>query len=974
MTVKTPITMVAALLAVLAFSAAPALAAAPETPVTREAEPVTGTTATLNGELNPSAAYLEEEEYEFAYAPSSSECTGGLVAPEPAATALGHVKEDVFRDVTGLEGNTEYAFCVVAIHTPLGEAPEPAYGSPLTFKTSPIAPKVDGVGSSGVTSSEATIEAQVNPENQPSTSCEFEYGATTAYGKEAPCAQPVLEGSSDTTANAALTNLPLAAAKTYHFRVVVKNASGEVKGPDGEFETVTAKAPEVVSENASGASSTGATLEAQVNPEYQTTSYQFEYSTKKTGGGMLEAPITIVKGSGTLTGFGEQTAGVPSGLVLAPGTTYYYRVVAVNSTGTEAGTVQSFTTVPTPHTDTATGVTATTAILHGHLTLDSGETKYAFDYRVGSECTGEHATTPIEAGAGTVSAEVTELQPNATYTVCLVTSNAFGEQVDTTVPAVSFKAHAAVPSAEGESASPTPFEATLEAQVNPNNEETTCEFEYGTDSTLTTGVKTKSCAAALGNGGAPVGASAIVTGLTRETTYYFRVVAKNLTGRTIDSTIATFETATPVAPVIESESVSAITPTGVALNAQTSATLEAQVNPNYQETTYTFEYAEHESEVLKGKGKTVSGKPIPPGSIATGFSDHLASAEVSGLEPDKKYFYRVVATNATGSAVQIPAVASFVTSTFPRVSIGHASGVTTMQATVSWTVYPDGLPTSYYVQYGGPGYGKQTPPFETPPFQAGDSIGPVPVEVSLRGLAAGDTYHYRIIATNTNLAKCSEIIEISVRNECNRLYEKYGTYSTPQTAHGEDATFTTPSTPATPPSISGVSVQGVSQSGATVVARLETRELPTHYELLLGATQGQLQQVATGNVSSTAELSLPVGALTPGTTYYYKLVAVNPDGETPPAEGSFTTASGPAAAASGSLPALIPYQSIAELNAKEAKEDKGLPGPAGTKSLTKAEKLKKALKACHSKKGKKRSGCEAAAKKKFGAAKKKGRK
>jgi hypothetical protein len=68
-------------------------------------------------------------------------------------------------------------------------------------------------------------------------------------------------------------------------------------------------------------------------------------------------------------------------------------------------------------------------------------------------------------------------------------------------------------------------------------------------------------------------------------------------------------------------------------------------------------------------------------------------------------------------------------------------------------------------------------------------------------------------------------------------------------------------------------------------------------------------------------------------------------------------------------PALIPYQSIAELNAKEAKEDKKLPGPVVTRTLTNAEKLKKALKACKKKKGAKRAKCEASARKKYPTAK-----
>jgi hypothetical protein len=46
-------------------------------------------------------------------------------------------------------------------------------------------------------------------------------------------------------------------------------------------------------------------------------------------------------------------------------------------------------------------------------------------------------------------------------------------------------------------------------------------------------------------------------------------------------------------------------------------------------------------------------------------------------------------------------------------------------------------------------------------------------------------------------------------------------------------------------------------------------------------------------------------------------------------------------------------------------------GCAKAKALTRAQKLQKALKACHKKHGSKRSGCEKAARKKYGAVKKK---
>jgi hypothetical protein len=60
----------------LGFAAAPALAAAPETPETGEASAVMAATATLKGVLNPKATG-EPEEYEFLYGRRGAECKGG---------------------------------------------------------------------------------------------------------------------------------------------------------------------------------------------------------------------------------------------------------------------------------------------------------------------------------------------------------------------------------------------------------------------------------------------------------------------------------------------------------------------------------------------------------------------------------------------------------------------------------------------------------------------------------------------------------------------------------------------------------------------------------------------------------------------------------------------------------------------------------------------------------------------------------
>jgi phosphodiesterase/alkaline phosphatase D-like protein len=934
----------------LVLSAAPALAVAPEVPATREAKEVRGTSVVLHGELNPRAADLESEEYEFVYAQAPAGCTEGFVAPAPPALpgkALGALGEPVSEPVTNLEPNREYNFCVVALHEG-----EPAYGSQLSFKTSAAKPEIVPASEkvSGVTPFEAILEAQVNAENE-ETTVYFQYSTSSAVNGSGslvtPTQAPVVPGFAvgsyfgDGGVGYG-TGDQLTPNTTYYYQAVAVNTTGTTDGEVESFKTPALTVPSVESEHASSVTSTGAILEAQIDTGYQITKYSFEYSTKESSG-VLQSPITV-KGTSRLSAAGPgQTASVPTGTVLAPSTTYYYRVVTVNNTGIETGAVQSFTTVPTPSAVTIDALTGTTVTFEGTLgpLNEHVATKYYFEYNQGTECAGPRTEPEGEAGTGTgteakETANVTDLQPDAEYTVCFVTVNEFGSQEGAPV---HFLTPAAPPKIDGQGDTPivTPFEAMLEAQIDPDGQTTTYKFEYAEHESvgvLVPPITTITASKALAAGISDQSAVAIAEHLTPGETYYYRVVAENGTLPASEGTVQSFSTPPKEAPEIQGESVSNVT--------QTATTLEAQIEPHYQETPYVFEYAEHESEVLEHTGKTVSGT-VPAGSVAeilAGTSNHLASAQASGLQPNTRYFYRVVAHNATGSAVQTLTVASFTTSSVPRAGTSAASTPTATSVTLAGTVNPDGLPTSYYFQYGGTtAYGHQTAPGET---AAGTST--VPVTTPLTGLEPGRVYHYRIIATNTN------------------------SNGEQQTAYGQDETFTTPSTP---PVLSGVSVSRVTQSSVTIAATLEAQGLPTRWELQLGSTPGMLADQASGNTTGTTPLNLNIGSLTPGTTYYYKLVASNPDGTIEP-EGSFTTAPGPTTPAPTGLPALIPYQTITELNAKEALEDKKNPNPAIAKTLTRAQKLSKALKACTRDKSKTtRAKCIKQADKRYGRQKKK---
>ena len=110
--------------------------------------------------------------------------------------------------------------------------------------------------------------------------------------------------------------------------------------------------------------------------------------------------------------------------------------------------------------------------------------------------------------------------------------------------------------------------ATLNATVNPNGAEVNeCKLEYGP--TISYG-SSAPCTPSPGYGSSPVAVSATVTGLAANATYHFRVSATNpfATGKGTDQTFKTLQNP----PTVVTAAASAV--------AQTSATLNATVNPN----------------------------------------------------------------------------------------------------------------------------------------------------------------------------------------------------------------------------------------------------------------------------------------------------------------------------------------------------------------------------------------------------------
>jgi hypothetical protein len=195
------------------------------------------------------------------------------------------------------------------------------------------------------------------------------------------------------------------------------NAAGTVEGAIQSFTTLAL--PQATTQAATDVAAMTATLNSTVNPEGLVTTVDFIYGTDPTlsTGTMMTAQQSIGGEGGT--GPVSVTAPLTG---LAPGTTYYDRVVAMNDAGMVQGAILSFTTLAPPAAQTlpAAGVATTAATLSASVNPDGSATLVTFVYGTDPTLTTGTTTTPAQSiGSGTtfvsVTAPVTNLTPGTKY-------------------------------------------------------------------------------------------------------------------------------------------------------------------------------------------------------------------------------------------------------------------------------------------------------------------------------------------------------------------------------------------------------------------------------------------------------------------------------------------------------------------------------------------------------------------------------
>ncbi|HEX3548394.1 MAG TPA: hypothetical protein VHU62_17790 [Mycobacterium sp.] len=362
----------------------------------------------------------------------------------------------------------------------------------------------------------------------------------------------------------------------------------------------------------------------------------------------------------------------------------------------------------------------------------------------------------------------------------------------------------------------------------------------------------------------------------------------------------------------------------------TTAKLCAEIDPQTVHTRGLFRY-----------GRAQSFETLSPTAFeGEGETFETVAAAATKLVPHQEYQYQaLVEAQANGEPLQAHGeTMTFQTSIVPPQIPGTPSAPfhTSQSAVVTASLNPEHTTTRYRFEYGACPSLAGCASVASTAEESSSLFGEIGASAELTGLTPSTTYSYRLVAINEN-------------NE---------------SATGAQGTFTTASTPL--PTVETGGYAPPAPTGALISGTVYPNGVPTSYAFEVGVYEGAATQygiVLTGSAgagTAAVPASYLLTGLQPGTTYAYRLTISSgyiPGTHT--LQGAtvlFTTPGLPSVISLPLVPAQLPIPAI------------GFPeSPKGKPStVTNAQKLTNALKACHRQHNRKlRASCERKARKAY---------
>lgn len=481
--------------------------------------------------------------------------------------------------------------------------------------------------------------------------------AGTGYATSPSAGTLVLNGTYPTSFDYPLFGLTV--NSYYCYRAILDytwngtSAANTIYGSTVSFYVSAATPPSVETRDATSVGTTTATLNGYATKGTNNATASFCVTTSAPVGGAISGCYAMKQAASPNTIASSQAISLAlTGLNTS--TKYYFQAIIEDANITNYGDVLEFVTYGPPSAETLdpTNVAPTSASISGHVHSNGSVTTVKFCYSTsnavtnglmnecsnGTSITGNTVdptdTNTIPAdGSATKYRNLTGLTQNTTYYYQVIGYNANGT-VSGAVKSFYTQENPPVPTTVA-ATNVAATSATLNGSVTAGTYNANVEFCYGTDALMGTCTSAQASPTSVLSGNSS-SVSLGVTSLTPSTTYYFWVKAKPASGTAVTASSLSFTTPAVTGP----------TPTTIAATNITtqSATLNGSVAAGTYNSTVQFCYGTAASMV---SCTTANASP----SSVTGGSSASVSLAVSSLTSGTTYYFWVIATPSTGTAV-----------------------------------------------------------------------------------------------------------------------------------------------------------------------------------------------------------------------------------------------------------------------------------------------------------------------------------